>query len=89
MRDEAEGERMSTRPIVGFFLTVMGGFVAALNLATMFPSETYEASWGKVAIATALAVFGGFLNKSNTENTVDVEVVCPDCGESFECDFTY
>ena len=53
------------RPIVGFFLTVMGGFVAALNLATMFPSETYEASWGKVAFATALAVFGGFLNKSN------------------------
>ena len=33
------------RPIVGFFLTVMGGFVAALNLATMFPSATYEASW--------------------------------------------
>ena len=53
------------RPIAGFFLTVMGGFIAALNLATMFPSATYEASWGKVVFATALAVFGGFLNKSN------------------------
>jgi hypothetical protein len=38
-----------------------------MNLATMFPSETYEASWGKVAFATTLAVFGGFLNKSKQE----------------------
>jgi hypothetical protein len=48
---------------------VMGSFVAAMNLATMFPNATYEPSWGKVACATALSVFGGFLNKSNAEVT--------------------
>ena len=56
------------KAIVGFFLTVMGGFVAALNLATMFPNPEYAASWGKVFFATTLAVFGGMvLYKSNEE----------------------
>jgi hypothetical protein len=52
--------------IVGFFLTVMGGFIVALNLATMFPSATYEASWVKVYFATSLAVFGGLLKRESS-----------------------
>lgn len=67
MKKNARWVGNTLQPIIGFILTVMGGFVAALNLATMFPSATYEASWGKVAFATVLAVFGGFLNQSNAE----------------------
>ena len=60
----AEGDTL--KAIVGFFLTVMGGFVAALNLATMFPNPEYAASWGNVFFATAMAVFGGMVfHKSN------------------------
>jgi len=55
------------KAIVGFFLTTMGGFVAALNLATMFPNPEYAASWGKVFFALTLSIFGGMLlYKSNS-----------------------
>ena len=49
------------KAIVGFFLTVIGGFVAALNLATMFPNTEYAASWGKVFFAMTVSVFGGMV----------------------------
>lgn len=56
----------TVRRFVGFFLTTMGGFVAALNLATMFPNPEYHASWSKVFFALALSIFGGvMLHKSN------------------------
>ena len=54
------------KAIVGFTLTAMGGFVAALNLATMFPNPEYAASWGKVFFAAALTVFGGMVLSTAT-----------------------
>ena len=32
------------------------GLVAGLNLATMYPSETYDAGWWKVAFTVLIAV---------------------------------
>lgn len=66
MKKNARRVGNTLRPIVGFFLTVMGGFVAALNLATMFPNPEYAASWGKTFFALSLSLFGGMLlYKSN------------------------
>ena len=38
--------------MIGFLFIVFGSFVAALNLACMFPDPAYAASWGKVFFAT-------------------------------------
>lgn len=60
----AKGDTL--KAIVGFLLTTMGSFVAAQNLATMFPNPEYAASWGNVFFALALSIFGGMLlYKSN------------------------
>lgn len=64
--NKAQQNGSKVQAITGFVMTAMGGFVAALNLVTMFPNPEYAASWGKVVFATALAVFGGMvLYKSN------------------------
>lgn len=66
MKNNARRVGNTLRPIVGFFLTAMGGFIAALNLATMFPNPEYAASWGKAFFALSLSLFGGMLlYKSN------------------------
>lgn len=49
--------------ILGFYLTFMGGFVAALNISLLLPhSAGYEASWVKVALAVSIAIGGAFLS---------------------------
>ena len=36
-----------------------GGFVCALNLATMYPNPAYDANWLKVFVSVFLAVIFG------------------------------
>lgn len=40
-------------------LIFMGGFVCALNISTMYPNETYAASWLNVCIACGLSIAFG------------------------------
>ena len=46
------------KTIIGFSLIFLGGFVAALNLATMFPNSEYVASWCNLFLASVFAVCG-------------------------------
>jgi hypothetical protein len=57
----------SLKTTIGFLFIVFGSFVAALNLACMFPDPAYAASWGKVFFATAIALFGGVLFYKSTK----------------------
>lgn len=51
---------------VGFMMTFMGGFVAALNMSLLIPRDSdYHASWVKVGFCVCIAVVGNFLSKSN------------------------
>ena len=44
--------------INGFALIVLGILVVAINLVIMYPNPDYEASWWKIAMATAIVVLG-------------------------------
>lgn len=49
------------RAVIGVLFAVLGSFVAALNLATLYPNPWYKATWTKVLVAAALAAFGVLL----------------------------
>ncbi len=52
------------KTIVGLSLVFLSGFVCALNLITMYGSNTsYPASWWKIVVTIIIAVFGGFISK--------------------------
>ena len=57
---------------IGIFLTVTGSFVAAINLASMFPNPEYAASWSKVFFSTAIVVLGRIvIYESNNKFNID------------------
>lgn len=45
--------------IMGFIMTFLGAFWAALMIATMYPRPEYDASWTRVIIAVIIAIWGG------------------------------
>lgn len=53
---------------MGWYLTFGGGFIVGLQFAAMFHNPQYEGSWVKVAIAFGIAVLGGFMSYSSTNN---------------------
>lgn len=54
--------------MIGLLFVFLGGFVAAINLVTMFPNPNYSASWRTVSIAIIYVVVGVILNKRNKQN---------------------
>ena len=47
-----------TLKLVGCILIYFSGFVTALNLATMYPSISYESSWERTICAAIVSIFG-------------------------------
>lgn len=48
--------------VIGFLMTFMGGFVAAINLTLLLSTNgDYYASWVKVIVSCCIAVFGALV----------------------------
>lgn len=54
--------------VMGFLMTFLAGFVAALNIDLLIPTNPdYHASWVKVGVCVVVAVAGAVLIKSKAE----------------------